>query len=93
MRLYWKDMEKLQAFQAAAHEGGFVDVEECDEGTVFWLRKGTSDLATQTHQRICIDSLTHILTVYWMTAVGKIDSKTFRSASSLQEWFASQVVQ
>lgn len=93
MRLYWKDMEKLQAFQAAAHEGGFVDVEECDEGTVFWLRKGTSDLATQTHQRICIDSLTHILTVYWMTAVGRIDSKTFRSASSLQEWFASQIVQ
>jgi hypothetical protein len=93
MRLYWKEMEKLQAFQAAAREGGFVDVEECDEGTVLWLRKGTSDKATQTHQRICIDSLANILTVYWMTAVGKIDSKTFRSASSLREWFASQIVQ
>jgi hypothetical protein len=86
-------MEKLQAFQTAAREGGFVDVEECEGGTVLWLRKGTSDAATQTHQRICIDSGTSSLTVYWMTALGKVDSKTFRSASSLQEWFASQVVQ
>jgi hypothetical protein len=49
-------MEKLQAFQAAAREGGFVAVEECDEGTVLWLRKETSDAGTKTHQRICIDS-------------------------------------
>jgi hypothetical protein len=83
-------MEKLQALQTAAREGGFVDVEECDGGTVLWLRKGTSDSATQTHQRMCIDSCTSILTVYWMTTLGKVVSKTFRSVSSLQEWFASQ---
>jgi hypothetical protein len=93
MRLYWKPMEKLQAFQAAARQGGFEDVEECDGGTVLWLRKGTSDRATQTHQRMCIDSCTNILTVYWMTALGNVDSKTFRSASSLQEWFASQATE
>jgi hypothetical protein len=81
-------MEKLQKFQADAREGGFVAVEECDEGTVRWLRKETSNAATKTHQRICIDSQSSILTVYWMTPVGKVDSKTFRSASSLQQWFA-----
>jgi hypothetical protein len=81
-------MEKLQALQAAAREGGFVQVEECEEGTVLWLRKEVPDADTKTHQRICIDSMANILTVYWMNAVGKIDSKTFRSVSSLQEWFA-----
>ena len=81
-------MEKLQEFQTAAREGGFVTVEECDEGTILWLRKQTSDAVTKTHQRICIDSQSKILTVYWMTALGKVNSKTFRSASSLQEWFA-----
>ena len=81
-------MEKLQALQAAAREGGFVAVEECEEGTVLWLRKETPDAGTKTHQRICIDSLANILTVYWMTALGKIDSKTFRNVPSLQEWFA-----
>jgi hypothetical protein len=86
-------MEKLQEFQAAAREGGFVAVEECDEGTVLWLRKETSDAATKTHQRICIDSQANILTVYWMNPVGKVDSKTFRSASSLQQWFAQPVAQ
>jgi hypothetical protein len=37
---------------------------------------------------MCIDSMSNISTVYWMTALGKIDSKTFRNAPSLQEWFA-----
>jgi hypothetical protein len=81
-------MEKLQAFQTAARAGGFVDVEECEEGTVLWLRKETPDAATNTHQRICIDSKANIVTVYWMGALEKIESETFRKVSSLQEWFA-----
>jgi hypothetical protein len=81
-------MEKLQGFQSAAREGGFVAVEECEEGTVLWLRKETPDAGTKTHQRICIDSQSSILTIYWMTSLGKVDSKTFRNVSSLQEWFA-----
>ena len=81
-------MQKLQEFQNAAREGGFVEVQECDEGTVLWLRKETSDAATKTHQRICIDSQSNSLTVYWMNLVGKVDSKTFRSASGLQQWLA-----
>jgi hypothetical protein len=81
-------MEKLQDFQAAARQGGFVEVEECEEGTVLWLRKELPDAETSTHQRICIDSGSKILTVYWMTAPGKIVSKTFRNVPSLQAWFA-----
>ena len=83
-------MEKLQALQAAARAGGFLQVEESEEGTVLWLRKEKFDAATKTHQRICIDSLANILTVYWMNALGKIDSKTFRNVPSLQEWFVLQ---
>jgi hypothetical protein len=86
-------MEKMQALQAAARQGGFVQVEESGEGTVLWLRKETADAATKTHQRICIDSMSNSLTVYWMTAPGKVDSKTFRNAPSLQEWFALQPAQ
>jgi len=90
-------MERLEAFQVAARERGFVavkdgfiEVEKNEAGTVVWLRKETPDSATKTHQLICIDTNANILTVYWMTAPGKIDSKAFRSVSSLQEWFASQ---
>ena len=83
-------MEKLQTFQAAAREGGFIEVEEAEGGTVLWFRKDTADAATETHQRICMDSLTNSVTVYWATAPGKIDSKTFRNVPALKEWFALQ---
>jgi hypothetical protein len=80
-------MEKLQAFQAAAREGGFVDVKESGEGNVLWLRKNTPDTVRETHQRMCIDSLTNSVTVYWMTVPGKVNAKTFRGVPALQEWF------
>jgi len=80
-------MEKLQAFQTAARQGGFVEVNESAEGTVLWLRKKTPDTARETHQRMCIDSLTNSVTVYWMTIPGKVSSKTFRGVPALQEWF------
>jgi hypothetical protein len=75
-------------FQAAARNCGFVAVEESDGGTVLWLRKETPDATTKTHRRICLDSDANIATIYWMTALGKIDSQTFRNANSLQAWFA-----
>jgi hypothetical protein len=62
-------MEKLQAFQAAAQEGGFVVVEESEEGSVLWLKKTTAE----AEDRICIDSLTKSATVYWATIPWKID--------------------
>jgi hypothetical protein len=83
-------MEKLLDFQAVARERGFVAVEECEAGTVLWLRKATPDPGTQTHQRICINSQAKNLTVYWMNALGKVDSKTFLTVLSLQQWFALQ---
>ena len=83
-------MERLQDFQAIAIKRGFVQVEESEQGPVLWLRKETADAATQTHQRICLDSGANIATIYWMTAVGVVDSKTFRSISSMQDWFAAQ---
>jgi hypothetical protein len=58
--------------------------------TVLWLRKEMPEV-TRTHQRICIDSAANILTVYWMTALGTINSKSFRTASGQEEWLASQL--
>ena len=80
-------MIRLQAFQTAAREGGFVKVSESEEGNVLWLMKSATDTITETHQRMCIDSLTNSVTVYWMSALGKLDSKTFRALPALQEWF------
>jgi len=85
----WKEvaMERLQAFQTAAREGGFVEVNETAQGTVLWLRKKAPDTAREMHQRMCIDSLTNSATVYWMAVPGKVNSKTFRGVPDLQEWF------
>jgi hypothetical protein len=80
-------MVKLQAFQTAAREGGFFAEKESAEGTVMWLRKNTPETARETHQRMCIDSLTNSVTVYWMTVPGEVNSKTFRGVPELQEWF------
>jgi len=82
-------VERNQAFQVAARTGGFVEVDECRDGTVVWLRKTTADAATGTHQRMCVDSLTNSATVYWTNVRGKIDSKTFRHVSTLQEWLST----
>jgi hypothetical protein len=82
-------MVRLQAFQTAAREGGFVVAGESAEGTVLWLRKSARDTAKETHQRMCIDSLTNSATVYWMGDPRKVNSRTFRAVPALQEWFKS----
>src|SRR5277367_7025734 len=76
-------MEKLKAFQDLARSNGYVDAEETDDGTVLWLKKATSD----AEDRMCVDSLTNSVTVFWATMPWKINSKTFRAVSALQEWF------
>jgi hypothetical protein len=83
----------LEGFQVAAQEQGFVEVEECEQGSILWLRKQTPDAVTKTHQRICIDKSSNTLTVYWMTILGAVDSKIFRDVSSLQKWFVLRSVQ
>jgi hypothetical protein len=39
-----------------------------------------------------MDSVTNSVTVYWTTSLGKVESKTFRTATDLREWLASQAV-
>jgi hypothetical protein len=78
-------MEKLREFQEAAREHGFIEVEETKDGTVLWLKKATAD----AEDRMCIDSLANSVTVFWATIPWKINSRTFRSVSALQEWFTA----
>jgi hypothetical protein len=80
-------MQALQGFQTVARERGFTEVNEIVGGNVLWLRKDTPHTRRETHQRMCIDSLTNSVTVYWMTVPGKLNSKTFRVVAALQEWF------
>lgn len=80
-------MQKLQSFRTAAREAGFVEVSESAQGTVLWLTKNTPATTTEMPQRMCIDSLTNSVTVYWMTVPGEISSRTFRGVPALQEWF------
>jgi hypothetical protein len=75
-------MEKLKAFQDLARSHGFVDVEETDDGTVLWLKKPTAN----AEDRMCLDSLTNSVTVFWATMPWKINSRTFRTVSALEEW-------
>ena len=77
-------MDKLQPFQAAAREGGFSEVKENPDGTVLWMRKPTAD----AEDRMCLDSLTNSVTVFWRTPPSKVNSRTFRNVPALQEWFA-----
>ncbi len=80
-------MVRLEAFQTAAREGGFVAEIELGEGTVQWLRKIPSHMARDTYQRMSIDTVTNSVTVYWVGVPGKLNSKTFRDVPALQEWF------
>jgi hypothetical protein len=79
-------MERLQAFQTAARQSGFVKERESEEGTVLWLRKIAPHDVRDLHQRMCIDGVTNSVTVYWMAIPGKVSSKTFRGVPALQEW-------
>ena len=78
-------MNRLKEFQDIARKNGFADVEETDDGTVLWLRRPTAN----AEDRICVDSVTSSATVFWATIPWKINSKTFRAASELEQWFAS----
>jgi hypothetical protein len=80
-------MMRLEAFQTAAREGGFVAEIASGEGTVQWLRKDPPYMARDTHQRMCIDTVTNSVTVYWVGVPGKLNSKTFRDVPALQQWF------
>jgi hypothetical protein len=82
-------IQKLQEFQCAARDNGYADVNEFECGNTVWLRKAAPDVGTDVHKRLCIDILTGSATIFWQTGSAKLNSKTFRSASSLREWFAT----
>ena len=84
-------MQKLQDFQLAARENGFVETGESEEGSTVWFRNATPDAGTDVHKRLCIDSLTNSATVFWETLPSKINSMTFRSVSSMRTWLALRV--
>jgi hypothetical protein len=84
-------MVKLQEFQSAARENGFIQVGESEEGSTVWFRNAIPDAGTEVHKRMCLDSLTNSATVFWETLPAKLNSKTFRTAAALQDWFALRV--
>jgi hypothetical protein len=81
-------MEKLQEFQTAARIDGFVEVRDSDDASVAWFRNELPDPETKVHKRLCIDSLTGSATVYWETTGAKLNSKTFRTVSSMKAWLS-----
>lgn len=79
-------MDFIQAFRVAALKCGFVDMDECGDGTVMWLKRVAIDTAAETQQRMCIDTVTDSATVYWTNVQGKLYSKTFRDVTALRQW-------
>jgi hypothetical protein len=85
-------MEVIRAFEVAALKSGFVEMDECGDGTVVWLRRASADAVTEARQRMCIDTLTNSATVYWTNLRGKTESKTFRRVTAFQEWISNSVL-
>jgi hypothetical protein len=89
LRAYSEGMVKLRAFQVAANEDGFIEVNGVEDGSAVWLRNRLPDLRTNSHKRLCLDGLTNSATIYWQAGGGQCDSKTFRTVASFQEWLGS----
>jgi hypothetical protein len=70
----------------AARENGYDEINGNADGSIVWLRKATPDVGTDVHKRLCIDAITDSVTVFWQTVPAKLNSKTFRTVSSLKDW-------
>ena len=77
----------LDRFKSAARENGYYKADKYQGGSVVWFTQMPSDGGRETLKRLCIDSLTDSVTVFWQTVPAKLNSKTFRTVSSLEEWF------
>jgi hypothetical protein len=82
-------MNKFEEFQVVAGQNGYAEVNEYSAVGSIWFRKTTPDQGTDAHSRLCIDSITDSATVFWTTLPAKLNSKTFRTISSLKDWFGS----
>jgi hypothetical protein len=72
----------LQKFTLLVRENDFVEIDKSKDGTTAWFR------GTDAKIRLCVDGLTNSATVFWGTGPGLLTSKTFRTVSSLKDWFA-----
>ena len=84
-------MDFARTFQAAALKLGFVDMDECGDGTVLWLKRALIDAPPETVQRMCIDTVTDSATVYWTNVHGHLEFKTFRRVTAFREWMSNSV--
>lgn len=82
-------MINIRAFQLAARENGYVEVDEYQWGDTIWFMKPPTKDSDDCPMRLCIDRLTDSVTVFWQSAPAKINSKTFRTVASLKEWLES----
>lgn len=80
-------MQRLQRFVTAARQGGFVEIRQKPGETVLWLHRDMQGMGNEANQHMCIDRVTNSATVYWMPESGKVNCKTFRGVSALQDWF------
>jgi hypothetical protein len=81
-------MNNLQDFQLAARGDGFIEITGGEDESVAWYRNALPDSESNVHKRLCLDNVTHSATIYWETAGAKLNSKTFRTASSLKAWLS-----
>jgi hypothetical protein len=77
----------LHKFRSVVRENDFVDVGECQDGTTSWFRKASANM------RLCLDGVTNSATVFWDCGPGQLASKTFRTVTSLKDWFALAAVE
>jgi hypothetical protein len=82
-------MVRLQQFRVLAGQDGFIEVNRIEDGSVVWLRNRLPDMGTNFHKRLCLDSLTNSATVYWQPVGAQVNSETFRTVSSLQDWLGA----
>jgi hypothetical protein len=82
-------MKNIERFQSAARENGYCKADEYESGSVVWFTQMPPDGGGEIRKRLCIDSLTDSVTVFWQTVPAKLNSKTFRTVSTLEEWFGS----
>ena len=77
----------LHKFRSVVRENDFVEVGECQDGTTSWFSKASANM------RLCVDDVTNSATVFWANGPGQLASKTFRTVTSLKDWFALKAVE
>jgi len=80
-------MEILHKFRTVVRENDFVEVGDCQDGTTSWFSKASANM------RLCVDGVTNSATVFWGCGPGQLASKTFRTVTSLKDWFALKAVE